>query len=456
MTSRIPAAELDRLRARRPGFVVAADDPGWDAARHAFNLMVDQRPELVAFPSSADDIVEILRVARAHGLRVAPQRTGHAAEPIESLAGAILLRTDLMEGATVDVEARTARVNAGATWAEVVEQASPHGLAALAGSSLGIGVVGYHLGGGLSFLSRKHGLAANSVTAIELVATDGRKLRVDADHEPELFWALRGGSGSFGVVTAMELDLYPAPEIYAGNAFFAFERSREVLHAWRDLTHTAPEELTLTARLLRVPDVPGPPEELRGRSFALIGAVYLGDEAVGAELLAPVRELGPQIDTIAMVEPAALGGVHMDPEAPVASRDDHMLLHDLPPEAIDAFVTVAGPGSGSSLLSVELRQNGGALAREQPGAGALASLPGEHVLFGAGSIEEPGDADRIAADLDRITAALAPYEAGRYLNFSDDPLDGAAFFDAPTYRRLQAIRAEWDLDRLLLASHPVI
>ncbi len=456
MTPNILATELDRLRARGVGFVVTADEPGWDAARRAFNLAVDQRPELIVFPAEPDDVVATVDFARRHGLRIAPQRTGHAAEPIESLSGAVLLRTDRMQGVEIDPQARTARVAAGAVWADVADRASAHGLAPLAGSSRGVGVVGYTLGGGLSLLGRKHGLAANSVTAVELVTADGRKVRATADDEPELFWALRGGGGNFGIVTGLELDLYATPEIYAGNLFFPFERTAEVLHLWHELTRSAPEELTLLGRVLQVPDVPGPPEPLRGRSFAVLGAVFLGDETAGAELLRPVRELGPEIDTLAKIEPAALGHVHMDPEDPVPSRDEHVLTAELPSEAVDAFVAATGPGSGSAILSAELRQNGGALAREAAGAGVLSRLPGEHVMFAVGSLMDPGLAPKLTEDLDRVVSALAPYAAGRYFNFGNRPLEAFAFFDADTYSRLQAVRAEWDPDGLLVAGHPVV
>ncbi len=450
----IPSAELDKLRARAPGFVVTADDAGWDAARQAFNLAIDQRPPLVAFPESTEDVVAVVDFARANGLRVAPQRTGHAAEPLAPLADAVLLRTDRMSGVAIDPRARRARAAAGALWSDVVGPASPLGLSPLSGSAPTVGVTGYTLGGGLSGLGRKLGLAANSVTAVELVTADGRVVRADHDHEPDLFWALRGGGGSFGVVTALEFELYETPELYAGNLFFPVERAAEVFHAWREATLRAPEELGLGARILNVPDVPGPPPPLRGRSFALIWAVYLGNEAAGAELLAPLRALGPEIDTLAPATPASLTQVFMDPEEPGPSHDDHMLLGELPGEAIDAFVEAASPDTADLILA-ELRVVGGALARPPEGAGALAALPGDYVLFAVGSLMDPAARPKLIADLDRLVAALTPYDAGRYFNFSDRPLGADAFFDADTCRRLQAVKSAWDPDDLILAGHPV-
>jgi hypothetical protein len=451
-----------------PAFAISSGDPSWDASRSVFNLAVDQQPAAIAFPETAADVVEALAYARASGLRVAPQRTGHQAEPLPELTDALLLRTDRLldlapvdaaapvaGAATVDPAARTARAAAGALWGDLADLAIPHGLAPLAGSSRTVGVVGYHLGGGLSLMSRKHGLAANAVRAIELVTADGRRVRATAESEPDLFWALRGGGGGLGVVTAIEIDLFAIPEIYAGNLLFPIERAREVLHAWRAATLTAPDELTLNGRVLRVPDVPGPPPPLRGRGFAVVDAVFLGGEADGAELLARLRALDPEIDTFAMTDAGVLGRVHMDPEEPGPAMTDHTLTGALPPEAVDAFVDAIGPDSGSVLVSAELRHNGGALAEVPPGAGALGSLPCEYHAFAVGTLMTPDAATAVRADLDRMLAALEPYACGRYLNFGERPLPASAFFDAATLDRLRATKAALDPDDLVVTGHPL-
>jgi FAD/FMN-containing dehydrogenase len=450
-----------------PAFAISPGDPSWDASRAVFNLAIDQHPAAIAFPETVSDVVEAIAYARAGGLRVAPQRTGHQAEPLPELTETLLLRTDRLldlaaidaaapaaGAATVDPAARTARVAAGALWGDVADLAIPHGLAPIAGSSRTVGVVGYHLGGGLSLMSRRHGLAANAVRAIELVTADGRRVRATAESEPDLFWALRGGGGSFGVVTAIEIDLFAVPEIYAGNLLFPIERAREVLHAWRETTLTAPAELTLNGRVLRVPDVPGPPPPLRGRGFAVVDAVFLGGEAEGAELLASLRALDPEIDTFAMTDSGALGRVHMDPEDPGAALTDHTLLGALAPAAIDAFVDAVGPDSGSVLVSAELRHNGGALAEAPAGAGVLGSLAGEYHAFAVGVLMAPDAATAVRADLDRMLEALAPYSCGKYLNFGERPLPASAFLDGAAVERLRAVKAEWDPDDLIVAGHP--
>jgi FAD/FMN-containing dehydrogenase len=434
---------------------VAPGDPDWDKARSAFNLAADQRPELIAYPESAEDVAAAIAYARANGLRIAPQRTGHAAQAIDSLAGALLLRTDRLTGVELDATARTARIAGGTAWGEVSDAATPHGLAPIAGSARTVGVAGYHLGGGLSLVSRKLGLAANAIRAIELVTADGSLVRATADNEPELFWALRGGGGNFGVVTALEIDLFEIPEIYAGNLLYPVERAREVLHAWREATLTTPDELTLCGRILQVPDVPGPPPPLRGRAFAVVDVVFLGGESDAAELLAPLRALDPEIDTAAPATPDILGRVHMDPEDPVPALSDHILTGPLPPEAIDAFVDAVGPDSGSTLVVAELRQTGGALSQPAPGGGALDSFPGDYFGFGVGALMAPGAAAAVRADLDRLREALIPHDAGSYFNFSERPAPISTFFSQAAVARLRAVKDRWDPNDLFLAGHPI-
>ena len=225
--------------------LLTAQDANWNLERGAFNILIDQRPVGIAVPQSADEVSEVVRSAAADGKRVAAQCTGHLAAPLGSLTGTVLLRTAGLGGVQIDADAGTARVGAGALWSDLVPRASELGLAALHGSAENVGITGYTLGGGLSFYARKHGLACNRVSAIELVTAGGEQVRVDAENGPDLFWALRGGGGSFGVVTALEFDLMPMPEIFAGALFFPAEQVSDVLDGWREWTGGVPEEMTL-------------------------------------------------------------------------------------------------------------------------------------------------------------------------------------------------------------------
>jgi FAD/FMN-containing dehydrogenase len=448
--------DVEDLKVLVRGDVVGPADAAWDQARQAWNLAVDQRPALVAFPESAEDVVAIVDYARRHGMRVAPQGTGHNAAPIASLENTVLLSTSRMRGVVIDVVARRARVAAGTLWLEVTAPASEHGLAPLAGSSPDVGVVGYCLGGGVSWLARRYGLAANSVLAIEIVTADGRLRRVDADHDPDLFWALRGGGGSFGVVTAMEIALYPVPQLYAGAMFWPWERSSEVLHAWREWTAKVPDEVTSSARILQMPPIPDVPEPLRGRAFVTIDAAILGSRAFGAEIVQALRNLGPEIDTFDMVPPVALSRLHNDPEAPVPVLTDHRLLSELPADAIDAFVAAAGPDSGSPLLMAELRHLGGALAVAKPGHGAQPTLEAAYLAFAGGLAASPEMVAGLRAALPLFKDAMAPWDAGRgYLNFEENTVDSRAFYDEVTYRHLARIKAEVDPADVFRSNHPI-
>jgi FAD/FMN-containing dehydrogenase len=451
-----PYARVDirALEARIGGQVVLPGDEEWETARQAWNLAADQRPAFVVFVESPEDIVAVVDFARVHGLKVAPQATGHFARNLDSLEDTVLVKTTRMRGVSIDVDARTARAEAGVIWQDVVTAAGEHGLAALAGSSPDVGVVGYTLGGGIGWLARKYGLAANSVVAIELVTADGRIVRADREQEPDLFWALRGGGANFGIVTAIEFALYPVAEVYAGWLVWPIEQAGEVLGAWSEWVETTPVEVTSAGRLLQVPPLPDIPEPFRGRSFVVVEAAVIGTEADGRELLAPLRALGPEMDTFQMMPASALSRLHMDPEQPVAGRGDGMMLAELPKDAVSALVDAAG--AGSPLLSVELRQLGGALAAPSLRHGAISSLDAGFALFAVGITMSPQMEAAVAAHVDVVLRALAPWEAGRaYHNFTERPVDAGAFFTPETHRRLRGIKAAVDPEELFVAAHGV-
>lgn len=448
---------LDALRADLPGTVVLPGDAGWDGARQAWNLAVDQRPAAVALPSTVSELTRVVTTVRDAGLRVAVQTTGHAAGALGSLDRAVLLKTSRLTGVDIDVAGRRARVAAGTVWLDVTRPASAAGLAPLAGSSPDVGVVGYTLGGGLSWLARRHGLAADSVTAVEIVTADGRLRRVDHAQDPDLFWALRGGGGGFGVVTAVEMRLHPVPALHGGWLVWPGERAREVLDAWRRWAAAVPDTVTSTARLLQVPPVGDLPDPLRGRNLVVVEAAMLCDETTAAGLLGDLRALRPELDTFAVMAPVALSRLHVDPEHPTPLLVDEALLGALPAEAVDALVGAAGPGTGSPLLSVELRQLGGALARAAPGAGALATLDGDFELFAGGVALDPASSAAIGARLDALLEALRPWRTRRgFPNFAEsDRGRDRTFFPPDTARRLRQVKHRVDPTDLFLANHPV-
>ena len=446
----------ETLRAAIHGEVFVPGDLGYDQARQAWNLTADQRPSVVVLAESAADVVHAVRFARSQGMRIAPQGTGHGSEPLESLEGVMLLRTVRMRRVGIDPADRTARAEAGALWQDVTVPAGQHGLAALAGSSPNVGVTGYTLGGGLGWLARRYGLAANSVTAAELVTPDGHLVRADAGREPDLFWAVRGGGGSVGVVTALRMRLYPVRDLYAGALFFPIQRSAEVLHAWRAWTSTVPDEVTSLGRILRLPPLPEVPEPLRGRAFALVEAAYLGDAGTGAELTQPLRQLGPELDTFATIPAPALQQLHMDPDQPVPNQGDGAFLSDVPAAAIDAVVALAGPDADTPLLSVEIRHLGGALARPAPDGGAQPKIDAEYLIFAAGFTPTPDLTAAVRAHAQTLKDALGAWHAGYdYYNFQETPAPASAVLPPASYHRLQQIKARYDPGQAIISTHPV-
>jgi FAD/FMN-containing dehydrogenase len=444
------------LRGLCAGAIHLPGDPGYDEARVPWNVAVDQRPAAVAYPATAEEVSAVVRAAAAAGLRVAPQGTGHNAGPLGPLDDVVLLRTSAMTGVTIDAERRIARVEAGALWLDAVEPAAEAGLAALHGSSPDVGIVGYSLGGGIGWYARKLGLATNSVTAVELVLGDGSLVRADAHENPDLFWAVRGGGGNFGVVTAMEFRLYPIETAYAGMLVWDQQHAETVLREWARWSVDAPDEVTTSFRLLNLPPLPEIPEPIRGRSLVVIDGAVLDTDERAEAILASLRALDPEMDTFARVPAAALVRLHMDPEGPTPATSSTSMLDSFPEEAIQAFLATAGPGSGTSLLMAELRQLGGALGRPHPGAGALPRLDAQFILF-AGAIaatpemEEQGYADALA-----LVAALEPFaNAGNYLNFAEKPVDVRASYPAETWLRLAGVRSAADPRGVLVANHPV-
>jgi hypothetical protein len=451
-----PVPALRSLRSRFKGVVIEPGRDGWDAATQAFNLTVVQQPALVALPADAEDVIEIVDFARSNGMQVAAQRTGHNAEPLGTLDDVILVKTDNLKGVEIDAERRVARVGGGSKWGDVVPPASDLGLAALHGSTPDVSVAGYSLGGGVGWYARKLGLSTNSIAAIELVTADGRFRRIDADTDADLFWALRGGGGNFGIVTALEVELYSIPDIYAGVLFFPWERSSEVLHAWLEWTATVPEEVTSVGRILKFPPLEEIPEPLRGGKFAIVEAVYMGDEASGSDLLEPLRDIGPAMDTFAMVAPADIAELHMDPPQPMPYTGEGQMLGPLDGEAIDRFVAAVGPESGSPLVSAEIRHVGGALSRPQPHHGALSTFDADYLTFAVGMVlsEEMYRANR--SQLDRLAEALGPYDNDRsYLNFAERRIDPARFYTPSVYRRLREVKRAFDPADLFRANHPI-
>lgn len=453
-TPMAPPPELLQLRDRCE--VHLPGEEGYDAARTPWNLAVDQRPAAVAVPRDATEVAAVVRAATAAGLRVAPQSTGHGAGPLADcrLADVVLLRLSQFTGVTVDPEARVARVVGGTQWRDVLAATAPYGLTALHGSAPDVAVAGYILGGGLSFYGREHGLAANSVRSVDIVLHDGTIAHASATEHPELFWAVRGGGGNLGVVVAIELELLPYADVFAGMLLWDRARAAEVVPAWVEWTATAPESVTTALRVMSFPPVPGLPPFLSGRDVVVIDGAVLEDDDTAAGLLAPLRALDPEIDTFARISAQDLVLVHMDPPAPTPAVGDHSVLGALDPAAVAAFLGQVGDGTTSGLRFAELRHMGGAIARPAAGGGALSHIPGEYALFCVAVAPTPQAvvAGRSAAFA--VVRSMSAWSRPVLVpTFTENRVDSGRLFDGEDWARLCHVRDAVAPGGVFVANH---
>ena len=442
---------------RIDGRLAIPGDSDWDQARAAWNLAADQRPSAVAFVESAEDVARTVRFAAENDLKVAAQGTGHGAVALAPLDETILIKTERLRGIEVDPDARIARVAAGVLVLELSQAAQAHGLSSLPGSSPDVGVTGFTLGGGLSWLGRRYGFACNRVRAIELVGADGEARTVDAENEPDLFWALRGGGGDYAVVTALHLDLVPVSDVYAGALLYPAAVGAEAVRTYRDWAANLGDDVTSVVRFLRPPDVPDVPEPLRNTPLLTIDGACIGGQADGEATFGSLIEaLGePMMSTLGQIPAEDLCRIHMDPEQPVPGLGHHTVVRELPDEAIDAFFELGDP-ERSPLLLTELRQLGGALGRPDESGGALSHLDAAFVMLGIGMPMTPELGQAIESHLDRFDEAMAPWIAeGGYFNFAERPCDADAILPADTCARLSEVKRRWDPDGVIVANHVV-
>lgn len=437
---------------------MTAADAGWDDARRAWNLAADQHPALVVVADGVPDISTTVRFAVANGLRVAPQSTGHGATSLADLTGTILLRMDRLTGVTVDPEAGTSRVRAGAKWREVIAAAAEHGLVCLHGMSGGVGVAGYTLGGGIGWLARREGFASSHVRSFDVVTADGAARHVDAGQEPDLYWALRGGGGGQAIVTSFELELFPLREAFAGAVLWPIEQAVDVVDAYRAWTGGAPDTVTSTLKLIRFPPLPQVPEPLRGRALVAITLAFSGAEAEGNDLVAPLRAVAkPYMETLATVPAPALGDISGDPQDPMPGMGRAVLLDSLSADAAQAYLELAGPGVETPLTALEVRHLGGALRSTTPDPGAAGPLHPEALVYAVGTpvTREVGAAIRAA--LDTMSERLAPWSGERrtLITFDGDGAGMRQSFTSATADRLAAVTASYDPDGVLVANHAI-
>ncbi|MDG4858024.1 FAD-binding oxidoreductase [Streptomyces sp. T-3] len=419
--------------------VLTAQDAGYDDERSGFQAAYAHRPALIVAAETADDVRAGVAYARENGLSVAVQSTGHGLSAATN--GGVLISTRRLKDLTVDAGRLIARVGAGVTWAEVIAAGAPHGLAPVNGSAPGVGVVGYLTGGGLGILGRQFGYAADHVRSFEIVTADGALRQVDAEREPELFWAVRGGGGNFGVVTAVEFDLMPLTTVYGGILAFADEQVERALAAYVAWAETVPKELTSSAALMAWPDAPFAPEAFRGRYVLQVRVAFTGSAEEGERLVAPLREAAPLVDNLRTMPYTESHTIHSDPPAPHPYDGDNLLVDDADEAALRSLT-----GDDARGAVVQVKHLGGALAREAEVPNAVGHRGARWLVSVLSPLFET-DRETARAAHGRVLEPLRARKLGRNLNhlfgeFGEEVVRDA--YEPGTLRRLAEVKAEYD------------
>lgn len=450
------AAAVSELDTAVDGTAVLPGNPGAELDR--FNLATPFRPSAVVTASGVADILATIRFAADRAVPLAVQATGHGSVPVTG--DTVVLNTRRRNGIRVDPATRTARIEPGVRSGALIREAATFGLAPLNGASPLVGTVGYTLGGGHGPLGRAYGYAADLVRELDIVTADGEFRTTAPDREPELFWAARGGKGNVGVVTSMTLDLVPVTRLYGGGIYVDAVHAADVLHAYREWTADAPDELSSSVALLRLPPLDVIPEPLRGRFVVHLRIAYLGTAADGAKLVAPLRDAAPiLVDTVTEMPYADVARIHQDPVDPGPYHERSGALRELTKSTVDTILDVAGPGTDYPGVSVELRHLGGALARTPDRPNAIPYREAAFSVFTVGiatgeSVAPLRDAQRGLLD------ALSPWRlGGPFLSFlgpaEATPHEVEAAFDADTYRRLRTAKTHYDPHNLFRRNHNI-
>ena len=445
---------LHQLRHRLRGYVYDPGEPEYDEACTLFNARIERRPRHVVRCSRPHHVAAALEYAHLRNLRVAVRAGGHSVAGLSLVDDGIVIDVRGMREICVDPERRVVRAGAGLTWGELDEATQAHGLATVGGRVSSTGVAGLALGGGSGWLERKHGLACDNMLAVELVTATGAEVRASADEHPELFWALRGGGGNFGVVTAIEFALHPVgPSVLGGLLLHPADRGRELLRLFRDVMHDAPDELSLAFVYLTAPDEDEIPAELRGRPAVAIAGMHAGPIEDAERALAPIREYGPPVlDAFA---PVGYAEFQRSIDDPPGYRNwwTAEYLDDLTDEAIEAVASLseqlpAGPAQ------IFIPAWGGAVARVPEDATPLAKRDARFVVHPLLLWEDAAEDDRMIAFGRRYREVLAPHRnGGTYLNFlGDEGADRVRAAYGPNHDRLVRVKAGWDPDNVFRAT----
>jgi FAD/FMN-containing dehydrogenase len=462
MTAHTNDTSLSSLRDQVTGQVLTPDHPDYDAKRLVWNLTIEHHPAVIVIAQTVQDVAAAVRFAHEAGLTIAVQSTGHGQK--YNADDNLLLITSELSSVEVDPKTRTAHVGAGVRWQSVIDAATLHGLAPLLGSAPHVGVVGYTLGGGIGWLSRQYGFAADSLREVEIVTGDGELRHASPTENSELFWGLRGGGGNFGVVTALTFELYPVATIYGGSLTYPGDNVAETLRFFRDWTQNAPQSLSAWIKVLKFPALPQLPEAIRGKIQIILEAVYLGTAAEGTRLMQPWLDWRqPIANTLHEMPFAEIGTVNNDPTKPTAGLFSNELFNELSDSAIDIIVQYA-TNPTSPLFVHELRHTGGAISHIDAETTAIGHRETQYYLqMGTPRIQgdnfTPEDHAVIDPYMQEYKTALHPVtNGGVYLSFVDGEEAGERLQDAfssETRTRLLELKRHYDPTNIFCFSFPL-
>ncbi|MCC3270616.1 FAD-binding oxidoreductase [Arthrobacter gengyunqii] len=451
-------SDLATLRTLVHGTVSSPGDPGYAIDTSGYNPSMVQRPDATLGAAGVEDIQNAIRWAAQREIPLGIQATGHGAAALMDCG--LLINTSRLQDIVVDPEADTVTVGPGVRWGQVLEEIVPEGFTGPHGSSGTVGTVGYVSGGGLPLMGRALGFASDHVFSLDVVTADGRLRRLESGNadDAELFAALRGGKGNFGVITSMTLALTGFTDFYGGGIMYPQDAGPEVLHAFREWTSQLPPDASASLAFLHLPDVPFLPEPLRGTAPVHLRFGKFGSQETGDALLEPMRHLSsPIMDTAGPMDYRAVGSIHMDPDDPVPALDRGSLLSDLSGPLADELLNQVGPGSESPLMMTEIRLMGGMLAADPPVPDAVSGRGAGFHLYSVG-LNVPPAADATAAALEQLNTAIEPYTAGALVNLQGpsggDP-DRHPAWEPEVFRRLQAAKTTYDPQNLFRFGHAV-
>jgi FAD/FMN-containing dehydrogenase len=448
-THLVPAEAISTLRAAMTGAVLRPGDDGFDAARTVWNAMIDKCPALIARCANAEDVSAAVRFARETGALVSVKGGGHNIAGSAVTNGGLMIVLSGMNRVGVAPEMGRVHVQPGATLADLDAATAPYGLAVPTGINSTTGISGLTLGGGFGWLTRAHGLTIDNLVSAEVVTASGARLRAAADDNPDLFWALRGGGGNFGIVTRFEFQARPVrPELLSGLVFLPLDRARELFALQRELTREGPDELTTWIVVRNAPPLPFLPEAAHGTGIAMLAFCYAGDPKDGEAAIAPLRAIHDPLAMLAGVQPFVDFQKIFDPLLIPGARNywkSHDLL-ELDDAAIDEIIDAVCrlPDSETEIFIAHL---GGAIARVAPDATAFVQRAPHFVVNIHTRWQDPAKDDAAKAWARGLFDALSPRSAGVYVNFMPAEESGrVAEAYGANFARLAAVKARYDPD----------